>query len=486
MITRERIEARLSQRGLALSWVGDPPTAFAGLAVDSRAAAPGDLFCAIRGSETDGHHYLDRAAAAGAVAALVERAVGSSSLPQLVVPDTRAAAAHVASLQFSDPGVGVSIAGVTGTNGKTTTTLILRHLMVSVGPAAAVGTLGVVDPAGERRPGRLTTPGPLDLMATVDELRLAGAAFLALEVSSHALAQRRVEALDFDCAVFTNMTRDHLDYHSEMDVYRDTKLGLAGLVSSDGACVVNLDDEIWRDADYRGRRVVGYGRMSTADVRAEDVRLDPAGSRWTLICAGRRHLVRLPLIGSFNVSNALAAAAAALELGADPDALPERLAATPQVPGRMEALARQPMLVLRDYAHTPDALSRALEALRPFASGRLIVVFGCGGDRDRGKRPLMGRIAATGADMAIVTSDNPRSEDPGRIARDIVDGLPSDAYRLVLDRREAIAHALDAAGPHDVVLLAGKGHETYQEVGGRRIPFDESRIVAGLLAGGEA
>lgn len=479
VIRRTSVEDRLSARGVPVSWEGEPPAEFAGLAVDSRSVVPGDLFCAIRGTQLDGHDFLDRAAAAGATAALVERPVPDVSLPLGVVSDTRIAAAHVASLQRGDPAVGLRLlVGVTGTNGKTTTVLVLRHLLGLFGPAAGLGTLGLFEPSGTRRPGHLTTPGPVELMEDLVLARRLGAESVAMEVSSHALAQRRVEALTFDGAVFTNLTREHLDYHPDMRGYREAKLQLADRVTPSGVCVVNAEDPAWEGQSFAGRRVVTFGVSRTAHVRAEDVFLHETGSRWSLAAGGSRFDVDLPLVGDFNVLNALGAVTAALELGLTADALAARLATVPQVPGRMEVLARHPRLVLRDYAHTPDAYSRVLATLRRMVRGRLLIVFGCGGDRDRGKRPLMGRIAAELCDALIITTDNPRTEDPARIASDIVTGLPERSYRLVPDREEAIEIALSETGPGDAVLLAGKGHETYQDIEGVRVPFDEAGIVA--------
>jgi UDP-N-acetylmuramoyl-L-alanyl-D-glutamate--2,6-diaminopimelate ligase len=481
VISSEKIGERLRARGLAPSWVGEPPAEFTRIIVDSRSVASGDLFCAIRGTVADGHEFVDRAAAAGAAAALVEVPV-AAGIPQAVVSDTRSAAAHLASLQYGDPGLSLRLAGVTGTNGKTTTVLVLRHLLQRLAPAVALGTLGMVDPSGERRPGRLTTPGPLELMDDLATAGSLGARLLAMEVSSHALVQRRVDALDFECAVFTNLTREHLDYHRDMEAYREAKLMLVDRVATDGTCVVNADDPVWRGADCGGRRVVHYGLSPDADVRAEAVEFSGTGSRWIISTPGETHEVRLPLLGEFNVLNALGAAAAALELGLDAGQVAHGLTDSPQVPGRMEILARRPGLVLRDYAHTPDALTRVLETVAPLVKGRLRVVFGCGGDRDRGKRPLMGRIAAAATDgSAILTADNPRSEDPRRIIEDIVGDLPPESYRVIVDRREAIAVALGEMVPGDAVLLAGKGHETYQEIRGERQPFDEKAIVLELL-----
>jgi UDP-N-acetylmuramoyl-L-alanyl-D-glutamate--2,6-diaminopimelate ligase len=473
----------LQAHGLAPRWEGNPPPGFTGVATDSREVRPGVLFCALRGIQFDGHQFVARAAAAGAVAALVDEAQVETDLPQLVVSDTRAATAYAASLLYGDPAVGLSLVGVTGTNGKTTTTLILRHLLAAEGPSAAVGTLGTFDASGERRAGSLTTPDPLDLMATLRELRDDGTRFVTMEVSSHALDQRRVAGLSFEAGVFTNLTHEHLDYHADLESYRAAKLLLAEQVVPEGTCVVNSDDPAWSDRPFAGRRVVRYGLGASADVRATGVRHTAAGSEWRVETPDGSWPVRLPLLGEFNVHNALAALVAARALGINTGLAADRLSTAPQVPGRMELLADGPVLVLRDYMHTPDAYTRVLGTLADLAEGSLYIVFGCGGDRDRAKRPVMGRIAARHADLAVITTDNPRSEDPAAICADITRDMPADSFRVILDREEAIEFTLRKAQPGDVVVLAGKGHETYQDIAGQRIPFDEAAIVSACMAG---
>ena len=483
VIQRQDLEERLRTRGLTPRWEGTPPAEFSGLVTDSREVRPGVLFCALSGTAFDGHEFVARAAAAGAAAALVERRLAEVELPQLVVRDSRAAVVHLAALLSGDPAARLSLVGITGTNGKTTTSLILRHLLAGIAPAAAVGTLGWFDRSGERHEGRLTTPDPQDLMETFRQLVAEGTRFVAMEVSSHALDQRRVAGLSFDAAVFTNLTHEHLDYHPDLAEYRAAKLRLAEQVSPDGACAVNADDPAWSGHDFSGRRVLRYGFGAEADVRATGVRHTGRGSEWRLETPWGQGAVQLPLLGEFNVHNALGAATAACSLGLDPEVAAERLSTAPQVPGRMERLAERPALVLRDYMHTPDAYERVLGTLASLAPGKLYVVFGCGGDRDRAKRPAMGTIAARLTDLAVLTTDNPRSEDPAHICRDIAAGMPEGSYRVILDREEAIDHVLDIARPGDVILLAGKGHETYQDMGGERIPFDEAAIVAARTAG---
>ncbi|MDB4885294.1 MAG: UDP-N-acetylmuramoyl-L-alanyl-D-glutamate--2,6-diaminopimelate ligase [Gemmatimonadetes bacterium] len=450
---------------------------------DSRSAVPGTLFLAVRGVERDGHEFIDGASAAGAVAAMVDDA-SRTTLPAIVVSDTRRAAAVAAAAFHGFPARQLRLVGVTGTNGKTTTVGMLRHLLDEPdGRAASIGTLGVViGSEGRELPGGggLTTPGPVELQRVLRALVDAGVRTVAMETSSHALHQRRVEGLRFAAGIFTNLTRDHLDYHVTMEAYLAAKALLIDALADDGVAVVNADDDAW-GALRPAPRTLRFGiNDGAADVRAEGVRFMPRGSCWTLVCGSERHEITLPLIGDFNISNALAAAGAAWGLGLAPHQIAGRLATMPQVPGRLELISEEPA-VLRDYAHTPDALERALAAVRPFATGRLIVVFGCGGDRDRGKRPEMGRIAQTHADLAIVTSDNPRTEDPQRILDDVEAGMDGPHERIE-DRRTAIAHALDVSRPGDVIVLAGKGHETYQIRGTVKHPFDERIIVRHLIA----
>jgi UDP-N-acetylmuramoyl-L-alanyl-D-glutamate--2,6-diaminopimelate ligase len=376
------------------------------------------------------------------------------------------------------------LAGITGTNGKTTTTGLVRHLLNRRGDAGSIGTLGAFDGAGNPVPssaGSLTTPGPVDLQATLAGLRDHGVRTVAMETSSHSLDQGRLDGLLFHAAVFTNLTRDHLDYHRTMEHYLGAKLKLLNLTAPGAAVAINVDDPAWA-AIPRTADTVTFGTRADADLRASDLALDATGCRFRLSGRFGGADVTLPLPGEFNVANALAAAACALGLGHELREVVERLASAPQVPGRMERLAASPFVVLRDYAHTPDALERALLALRPVTAGRLIALFGCGGDRDRGKRPIMARIAGTLADLTVVTSDNPRTEDPDAIIDEVMAGLPEGAphFRFA-DRREAIRESLNAARPGDTVLLAGKGHETYQVIGKEYRPFDEKQIVAELL-----
>ncbi|HEX6105353.1 MAG TPA: UDP-N-acetylmuramoyl-L-alanyl-D-glutamate--2,6-diaminopimelate ligase [Gemmatimonadales bacterium] len=454
---------------------GPHPTS---VSADSRTVGKGGIYVAVRGSQADGHRYVGDAARQGAAAAVVETPQ-DAGVPEIVVRDGRRAALVLGSAWYGHPARRLSLVGVTGTNGKTTTVGLVRHLLNAEGTAGSIGTLGAFDGQGRAVPstaGSLTTPGPIDLQATLATLVERGVTRVAMETSSHSLDQGRLDGLGFTAAVFTNLTRDHLDYHGSMDHYLAAKLKLGRLLADDGVEVVNLDDAAWRVIPGRTRRVT-FGLAAAADVRASEVMMDAAGSRFCLSGRFGSADVRLPLLGDFNVANALAAAACALGLERPLPEVVARLAEAPQVPGRMERLCESPCVVLRDYAHTPDALARALASLRPLTPGRLIAVFGCGGDRDRGKRPLMGEVAARHADLAIVTSDNPRTEDPEAILDDIVAGMGTTPHRRIVDRLQAIHEALAEGRPGDTVLLAGKGHEAYQVLGTRKVPFDEREIV---------
>ena len=477
------VREALARAGVLMDVRGDVPASLTSITDDSRQVAPGSLFVAVRGTARDGHDFLagiaDRAGAA-----IVEDA-SRTTLPAFVVSDARRAAPIAASVAYGMPGSKLRLVGVTGTNGKTTTVGMLRHLLDEQGPgsrSASIGTLGVlVGSEGVPQPGGagLTTPGPIELQRVLRALVDAGVMTVAMEVSSHSLDQRRVDGLEFAAAVFTNLTRDHLDYHGTMDAYVAAKARLVEYLSPGGPVVVNADDEAWRVLPRTAKQVRFSLAGADAEVRASDVRYTPGGSDWVLEAGTERAEVSLPLVGDFNVANALGAAASAWALGMRAATIAERLSTLPQVPGRLERIHVRPT-VLRDYAHTPDALERALLAVRPFAEKRLVVVVGCGGDRDRGKRPQMGALAERLADHAIVTSDNPRTEDPDRIIDDIEAGMRGSNHERITDRHDAIARALTMAAPDDVIVLAGKGHETYQIRGTIAYPFDEREIVREL------
>ncbi len=446
-----------------------PPTVDA-LASDSRAVRPGTLFVALRGERADGHAFVDDAVARGAAAVVVERAP-ESEIPAIVVDDTRVAASRLADAFYDHPSRALQIIGITGTNGKTTTTHLVRGILEAAGISCGiVGTLG-----GSLReqswPLSNTTPLALELHGLLAALRDAGAQAVAMEVSSHALALRRVADVRFRMGVLTNITRDHLDFHGTMDRYVGAKRALFDLTDD---AVLNVDDRYGRlfwdelTAD-RTKRVVGYSieGMPEATLAGVDLRLEGDGSRFRV---GDQELsVALP--GRFNVRNALAAIGVARMMGIDDATIARGLAAVKAVPGRMERIGAFGIDAIVDYAHTPDALENVLRAAREATKRRLIVVFGCGGDRDPGKRVQMGEIAARLADAVIVTSDNPRTEDPMTIAQTVANGF--DHTEIVLDRRSAIRHAIEQAQAGDTVVVAGKGHENYQIVGDEKRPFDD-------------
>jgi UDP-N-acetylmuramoyl-L-alanyl-D-glutamate--2,6-diaminopimelate ligase len=477
----------LQRAGLLVAVHGTLPETLSSITDDSRAATAGGLFVAVRGSARDGHQFLPQVAAQHAAAVIVSDAA-ATALPAIVVTDSRRAVAVAAATWYGEPASSLHLVAVTGTNGKTTSASMLRHLLSSdEHDAASIGTLGVlIGSAGRAHPGGhgLTTPGPIELQRLLRDLVDAGVRWVAMEASSHALHQRRLEGLAFDAALFTNFTRDHLDYHGSMEEYFVAKAMLLEQLTPAGAVVLNADDAAWANLPPTPHRRLRFSAGANgADVYARRPEFTPRGSSFTL-CAPATDAVKvqLPLLGDFQVENAVGVAAVGIALGLPLARIAERLETMPQVPGRLERLSVTPA-VLRDYAHTPDALERALRSVRPFASGRVIVVFGAGGDRDRGKRPEMGRVAAQLADVCIVTSDNPRTEEPERILDDIIAGMPGVTVLREEDRRSAIALAIDLAGPDDLVLLAGKGHETYQIRGTTSFPFDEAEIVAELMVG---
>ena len=446
---------------------------------DSRRVEPGTLFCAVEGSTADGHRFIPDAVKRGAVAVLASRP-GPYPVPAVIVRDGRVAVAIAAAEWHGRPADSLTVVGVTGTNGKSTTVALIRHLLADGADTGSIGTVGAFDGTGAELPegAGLTTPGAVELQATFAELKRRGVKKVVMEASSHALDQRRLACVTLAAGVYTNLTHDHLDYHGDLSAYFAAKALLSTLVRDGGPEVVNLDDRAWNalERDDRLRRI-SYGQASSASVKATDVGLEASGTHFNLVLGGRALSVHTPLVGEFNVSNALAAAATAWGLGRDATEITERLRTAPQVPGRVERLQAAPFVVIRDYAHTPDALERVLRALKPLTPGRLVVLFGAGGDRDRRKRPVMGDIVARFADLPIVTSDNPRTEDPGSIIDQIEEGMASAARIRVVDRREAIRRALTLAQPGDTVLLAGKGHETYQVIGTQKLPFDEREIV---------
>ena len=466
---------------------GDGEIEISGLAYDSRAVRPGTLFFAYPGQSTDGHAFAAAAVEAGAVAVVCEREL---ELPPYVViarvADARAAMAHAAVRLYSDPTAELAVAGITGTNGKTTTAFLVRHILEACG--VQTGLLGTVKRVvgGADEPVERTTPEAIDLQATFRRMAEAGDRACAMEVSSHALSLHRTDGIRFAVAAFTNLTQDHLDFHADMEDYFQAKRRLFVNAGADRA-VVNLDDPY-------GARLVAEVEALTysaagderAGLRAEQLAFDAAGSRFRLVAESGEHEVALPLPGRFNVENALCALGCAISLGVATEAAVAALGDVERVPGRFEPVDEgQPFAVIVDYAHTPDSLENVLVAARQLTDDdrRVVCVFGCGGDRDRDKRPLMGAIAARLADIAIVTSDNPRSEDPGAIIDEILEAMGDGAdVRVEPDRQAAIEGALDAAEDGDTVVVAGKGHEQGQEFAhGRKLPFDDREVAREAL-----
>jgi UDP-N-acetylmuramoyl-L-alanyl-D-glutamate--2,6-diaminopimelate ligase len=459
--------------------VGGAPVEVEALAYNAGAVRPGTLFFCVPGSRADGHDFADEAVAAGAVALVVERPL-DVLVPQLVVADTRAAMALAADEFFGRPTERLQLAGVTGTNGKTTSAFVLASVLAAAGRRP--GLLGTVESriGGERRPAVRTTPEAIDLQRAFRAMLDAGDRTCAMEATSHGVELKRLLGVRFAVLVFTNLTQDHLDFHGTMERYFDAKRRLFTDADPAPVAVVNADDEYGRrlaDELLRtGAPLVTFGLTGEADVRAEGLELSASG----IAFATGGLEVRSRLRGRFNAENLLGVIAAARVLEVDDESIAEGIAAVGGVPGRLEPVDEgQPFAVLVDYAHTPDSLANVLRSARELTANRLICVFGCGGDRDRGKRPVMGRLAHELSDVAIVTSDNPRSEDPLAIIDEIVTGAPDLAVEP--DRRTAIVQAIERAEPGDIVVIAGKGHEQGQEIAGRTLPFDDREVARETL-----
>ncbi len=481
---------------------GPLETEITGLAYDSRQVRPGSLFCALRGSVADGHRFIPQAVAAGAAALLVEDPTGlPAGVPCVVVADTRPAMARLAAAFYGEPTSGIPLVGITGTNGKTTTTYLVEGIMEAAAiPTAVLGTISYRF-RDRQIPAPHTTPESVDLQRTLRDLVDAGARGAVMEVSSHALDQHRVDGCRFRAGIFTNLTRDHLDYHGDMETYLASKLRLFAelLPQAGGVGAVNLDDAYGhRVAEAARCPVITFGLADGAQVTARDIDFSVAGIAAVIVTPAGEFPLRSPLMGRFNLSNILAAVAAGVALGLPVEALKAGLESHRRVPGRLERVENdRGVALLVDYAHTGDALENVLRTLSEIKGGRIITLFGCGGDRDPGKRPVMGEIAARYSDLALVTSDNPRTEDPLAIVAQVREGiLPlglreytadelaaacgQDAsadlekgFVAIPDRRAAIRLAVGLAHPGDLVLLAGKGHEDYQIIGTEKHHFDD-------------
>lgn len=473
---------------------GSLDVAISAVTADSRTVDEGTVFVAVRGSGQDGRMYIPSAIERGAAAIVADTAPETGhplNVPWVQVADTRAALAAFADALAGSPSEKLKLVGVTGTNGKTTTAFLVHHLMKrSWHRAGLMGTV-VVDDGESAVPASHTTPGPVELQGLLARMVDHGCRGGALEVSSHGVDQKRVDRVAFDAAVFTNLTQDHLDYHGTMEAYARAKFSWFESIAAEPrgkkpVAVINFDDG-------HGEKLAGlldgrlpvlrYGFGVHCDFRANNFKQTARGSEFELTAKGKSYLVRTPLIGRFNVYNVLAALAAASAVKIPLREAVNALAEAPQVPGRMENCGtRGGVTVFVDYAHTPDALENACRTLKELNPNRLIAVFGCGGDRDKTKRPLMGKAAANVSDVCILTSDNPRSEDPEAILRAIEGGMGAARYKSVPDRAEAIRIAIHAAAPGDIVLIAGKGHETYQQFSDRAIDFDDRREARKALA----
>lgn len=453
---------------------------------DSRQVREGDLFCALRGEKVDGNQYIETAVKAGAAAVLTAYPSVDPGVPVIHVLNDREAMAHAAHALYGDPTSRVKIIGVTGTNGKTTTTHIIQSIVNATGARCArIGTIGW-EFEGKSEPLARTTPEAPDLLAMIAKMADAGATHIAMEVTSIAMPMKRVEGFNWIAGLFTNLSQDHLDLHGSMDEYFLAKKSFFKELPEPAVAVSNADDP-YGDRILQGisARCARYSLQGNADVVGEIIAEDHEGLTLNVTCLTGDFEVAAPYVGRFNAENVLGAIATAVMLDIPIQQIQEGVANAPQVRGRMERVALpNGVTAVIDYAHTPAALERAIVALRPMTRRKLIVVFGAGGDRDRKKRAVMGKAAVENADLVIVTSDNPRSEDPQSIIDQILEGATGDQVEAIVDRREAIIHALDLAEDGDVVLIAGKGHETYQEINGVKNHFDDREEV--LKAGAEA
>ncbi|MDD4856982.1 MAG: UDP-N-acetylmuramoyl-L-alanyl-D-glutamate--2,6-diaminopimelate ligase [Candidatus Krumholzibacteria bacterium] len=455
----------------------------AGIAVDSRALKVGDCFVAIKGHAVDGLSFVADAVQKGASALVVERAV-AADVPTLVVEDPSSVAAQLARRFYGDPASRLVLAGITGTNGKTSSAFLLRSILdIAHGPCGVIGTVGY-GISDEYIPTSNTTPGAVDLYRTLDDFTKRGCRSAVMEVSSHAAVQGRINGLEFDVGAFTNLTRDHLDYHGSFEEYIRAKetfvatLTQTGRKKRPGTFVYNADDpEVVRVAERFAGRKISFGLSSRTDVRAERLRADLRGTCFDLIVGSARGRLELKLLGRISAYNAITAAACAHALDVGMESIKEGLEKVAQVPGRFQVVSwkRGPTVVV-DFAHTPDALEKLLNFCRELQPRKIVTVFGCGGDRDRGKRPLMGSIAARLSGIVFVTDDNPRTEDPDRIVKEILDGIESSVapVHVVRDRREAIRRAVGSAVEGDLVVIAGKGHENAQILKNERVPFNDA------------
>ncbi|MEC0246624.1 UDP-N-acetylmuramoyl-L-alanyl-D-glutamate--2,6-diaminopimelate ligase [Paenibacillus chitinolyticus] len=485
----------LASQLLICQLIGEETTEISGIATDSRQVRPGDLFVCVPGFVSDGHDFAPKAMELGAAALVTERKL-ELDVPQLIVKDARYAMSVLSACVYGFPSRKMKVIGITGTNGKTTTSFLVEHILRDQG--FRTGLMGTISAkiGSEFIPMERTTMEASDLQRTFRLMADEGTDYCVMEVSSHALDLGRVKGVRFRGGVFTNLTQDHLDYHETMDKYEAAKGLLFSRMGNEFTgdardkqyAVLNADDpSAERLAKLTSAEVITYGVNRDCDVKATNIRITAKGTEFDVVSFAGTEPMRMKLVGLFNVYNALAAISVSLAEGLSLSRIRESLGSMPGVDGRMEIVDEgQEFLVLVDYAHTPDGLRNALSSIREFAQGRVKCVFGCGGDRDRTKRPLMGKVTGELSDDVYVTSDNPRTEDPGAILLDIVPGLieagvDENRYKLLVDRPEAIQKAIEEAGPQDVVLIAGKGHETYQDIAGVKHDFDDRLIARAAL-----
>jgi UDP-N-acetylmuramoyl-L-alanyl-D-glutamate--2,6-diaminopimelate ligase len=470
---------------------GDMDIEIGDISYHSHEVKEGDLFVAIRGAKHDGHHFIEETITRGARAIIVEQMPSQPlDVPVIWVMDTHKALAQISAEFFSHPSRKITLVGITGTNGKTTTSYVIESILKAAG--REVGVIGTINYRikGKERPAATTTPQSYDLQQLLSEMITDGVECVVMEVSSHALDQGRVRGCHFDVGVFTNLSPEHLDYHEDMDRYFAAKKRFFQeiLIESEKNpwAIINIDDPLLKNfqKELHHLRGMTYG-LEQGEVQASDREVSLEGIRATLTTPGGALKIQTSLIGEYNLYNIMAATAVGISLGITPEAIRQGIEALSQIPGRMERVGVGNPWILVDYAHTPDALDKTIKEVKRLATGKVLVVFGCGGDRDRTKRVPMGRIAAQWSDLAIITSDNPRTEDPLKIIEEIETGAGEISplrYHVIPDRRKAIKEAVALAGPQDIVLITGKGHEDYQIIGEERFPFDDREEARKALA----
>ncbi len=443
---------------------------------DSRRVKPGTLFIALKGNNYDGHRFIKQVEELGAVAIATQERV-DSSLPQIVFDDTRKIMGRIAKNFYGDFS-NLKIIGVTGTNGKTTTTFLIHSILKKAG--LEPGLIGTIYYIGKTKiKAERTTPESLEIFKLIDGFRKEGAKSVVMEVSSHALALNRVEELKFEIAIFTNLSQDHLDFHKTIEDYKNTKLHLFDLLKPDGYAIYNQDEPVAEDIKkLKIKNILSYGFGKDTTIKGIIVSDAISGLKLDIFYKNAKYQINSKLIGTFNAYNILASFATGVALGLDFDVIKNGIEALEGVRGRMECVHDN---IFVDFAHTPVAIGNLLKSLRKYTTGRLLIIFGCGGDRDQKKRPEMGRIASENADFVIITSDNPRSEDPESIIKDIQSGIKGDNFKVMPEREEAIAYGIKMKNPDDILVIAGKGHEEYQILKDKVIPFDDVKVVRNIL-----